>query len=51
MRELQPGQNGLIGGGRVVVGVSGEPAEEFAARLQTRVLLGADGAAAIRAIR
>lgn len=44
MRELQPGQNDLIGGGRVVVGVSGEPAEEFAARLQAgAVLLGAEG--------
>ena len=44
MQELQPGQNRPIGGGRVVVGVTGEPAEEFAARLQAgAVLLGADG--------
>ncbi len=44
MQELQPGQNRPIGGGRVVVGVSGEPAEEFIARLQAgAVLLGTDG--------
>ncbi|HHW77204.1 MAG TPA: trypsin-like serine protease [Xanthomonadaceae bacterium] len=44
MQELQPGQNRPTGGGRVVIGVNGEPVEEFAARLQTgAVLLGADG--------
>ena len=46
MRELQPGQNQPIGSGRIVVGVSGEPHEDFAARTQTgAVLLGADGQA------
>ncbi|HCB13239.1 MAG TPA: trypsin [Gammaproteobacteria bacterium] len=46
MRELQPGQNQPIGGGRVVVGVSGEPREDFEARTQIgAVLLGAGGQA------
>jgi S1-C subfamily serine protease len=46
MQELQPGQNHPIGGVRVVVGVAGEPREEFAARTQAgAVLLGADGRA------
>lgn len=46
MRELQPGQNQPIGGGRVVVGVSGEPREDFEAKTQIgAVLLGADGQA------
>ncbi|MCP5158970.1 MAG: trypsin-like peptidase domain-containing protein [Gammaproteobacteria bacterium] len=46
MRELQPGQNQPIGAGRVVVGVSGEPREDFEARTQIgAVLLGADGQA------
>lgn len=44
MQELQPGQNRLIDGGRIVIGVSGEPEDEFAARLQSgAVLLGTDG--------
>lgn len=44
MQELQPGQNRPIGGGRVVVGVNGEPENEFASCLQVGVvLLGADG--------
>lgn len=46
MRELQPGQNQPIGGGRIVVGISGEPREEFEAKTQAgAVLLGADGQA------
>ncbi|MCB1769402.1 MAG: trypsin-like peptidase domain-containing protein [Candidatus Competibacteraceae bacterium] len=46
MRELQAGQNQPIGGGRIVVGVSGEPREDFEAQTQTgAVLLGADGQA------
>lgn len=44
MQELLPGQNHPITGGRIAVGVSGEPDDEFAARLQAGVvLLGADG--------
>ncbi|KAB2929595.1 MAG: trypsin-like serine protease [Candidatus Contendobacter sp.] len=44
MQELQPGQNRPLGGGRVVVGVAGEPREDFAARTQIgAVLLGNDG--------
>jgi S1-C subfamily serine protease len=44
MRELQPGQNCSLGGGRVIVGVSGEPREAFAATTQTGVaLLAAEG--------
>ena len=34
MQELQPGQNRLLGGGRIAVGVSGEPSDEFAAKTQ-----------------
>jgi len=46
MRELQAGQNQPIGGGRVVVGVSGEPREDFEAQTQTgAILLAADGQA------
>ena len=46
MRELQPGQNQPIGNGRIVVGISGEPCEDFAAKTQIgAVLLGADGQA------
>jgi S1-C subfamily serine protease len=46
MRELQPGQNQPIGGGRIVVGVSGEPREDFEAKTQIgAVLLGAGGQA------
>jgi len=46
MRELQPGQNQPIGSGRIVVGISGEPHEDFAAKTQTgAVLLGVDGQA------
>ena len=46
MRELQPGQNQPIGGGRITVGVNGEPREEFAAQTQSgAILLGADGQA------
>ncbi len=46
MHELQPGQNQPIGGGRIVVGISGEPREDFEAQTQTgAVLLGADGQA------
>jgi len=46
MRELQPGQNQPIGSGRIVVGVSGEPREDFEAKTQVgAVLLGADGQA------
>ena len=42
MRELQPGQNQPIGSGRIVVGVSGEPREDFEAKTQVgAVLLGA----------
>jgi len=44
MQELLPGQNHPINGGRITVGVSGEPDDEFAVRLQAGVvLLGADG--------
>jgi|GEM_PF-3210886 len=44
MQELQAGQNRPIGAGRVVVGVSGEPEDEFALRLQAGMtLLGGDG--------
>lgn len=44
MQELQAGQNRPIGTGRVVVGVGGEPEDEFALRLQAgMVLLGNDG--------
>ena len=44
MQELLPGQNHPVGTGQVVVGVSGDPDDEFAARLQSGVvLLGADG--------
>ncbi|MFZ1642110.1 MAG: trypsin-like peptidase domain-containing protein [Candidatus Contendobacter sp.] len=42
MQELQPGQNRPLGGGRVIVGVAGEPREDFAARTQTGVVLLAD---------
>ena len=46
MQELQPGQNRPLGGGRVRVGVAGEPREDFVARTQTgAVLLAADGRA------
>ncbi len=46
MRELQPGQNQPIGGGHIVVGVSGEPREDFEAKTQIgAVLLGAGGQA------
>ena len=46
MRELQPGQNQPIGNGRIVVGISGEPCEDFAAKTQIgAVLLGTDGQA------
>jgi S1-C subfamily serine protease len=46
MRELQSGQNQPIGSGRIVVGVSGEPREDFEAKTQVgAVLLGADGRA------
>ena len=46
MQELQPGQNRPLGGGRVVMGVAGEPREEFTARTQIgAVLLGSDGRA------
>ena len=34
MQELQPGQNQPIGGGRIAVGVSGDPGDEFAAKTQ-----------------
>ncbi len=34
MQELQPGQNRPLGGGRIAVGVSGEPGDEFAAKTQ-----------------
>jgi S1-C subfamily serine protease len=34
MQELQPGQNHPLGGGRIAVGVSGEPSDEFAAKTQ-----------------
>lgn len=44
MQELKAGQNCPIGHGRVAIGASGEPGEEFAVRLQAgAVLLGADG--------
>ena len=44
MQELLPGQNHSIDITQVVVGVSGEPDDEFAARLQSGVvLLSADG--------
>ncbi len=46
MQELQPGQNRLLGGGRVRIGVAGEPREAFAAQTQAGVvLLTADGRA------
>ena len=46
MQELQPGQNRLLGGGRVRIGVAGEPREDFIARTQAgAVLLAADGRA------
>ena len=34
MQELQPGQNHPLGGGRIAVGVSGDPGDEFAAKTQ-----------------
>jgi stress response protein SCP2 len=44
MQELQAGQNRPIGGGRVVIGVAGEPREDFAVRTQTgAVLMAAEG--------
>lgn len=44
MQELQPGQNHLIGNGRIVVGVSGDPPEDFAAKTRAgALLLAADG--------
>jgi S1-C subfamily serine protease len=44
MQELQPGQNRPVGAGRIVIGLAGEPGEEFAARIQAgAVLLGPDG--------
>ena len=46
MQELQPGQNRLLGGGRVIVGIAGEPREDFATQTQTgMVLLTAEGRA------
>ncbi|MDG4549179.1 MAG: trypsin-like peptidase domain-containing protein [Candidatus Contendobacter sp.] len=46
MQELQPGQNRPLGGGRVKIGVAGEPREDFVARTQIgAVLLAADGRA------
>lgn len=46
MQELQAGQNRPLGGGRVRIGVAGEPREDFVARTQTgAVLLAADGRA------
>lgn len=44
MQELQPGQNRPLGAGRISVGVTGEPREDFTARTQIgAVLLAADG--------
>ncbi|MBL8260425.1 MAG: TerD family protein [Candidatus Competibacteraceae bacterium] len=44
MQELQAGQNRPVDAGRVAMGVSGEPDDEFALRLQAgAVLLGQDG--------
>jgi S1-C subfamily serine protease len=46
VQELQAGQNRPLGGGRVRIGVAGEPREDFVARTQTgAVLLAADGRA------
>jgi len=44
LAELQAGQNQVLSAARLVLGVSGEPATEFAARTQVgMVLLGIDG--------
>ena len=44
MQELQPGQNRPIGSGRVTVGVSGDPSEDFATKTRAAaLLLTADG--------
>lgn len=46
MRELQAGQNQALGTGKVTVGISGEPLEDFAAKTRAgAILLGADGQA------
>jgi S1-C subfamily serine protease len=44
MLELQSGQNHLIGDAQIIVGVDGEPSQEFAERLQVgAVLLNSEG--------